>query len=439
MDKLYGAQTLLSLKNFDIGENLMPAPIIRALVLIKKCAAKANYTAGKLSQKKANSILTSAQKVLDNFEEFAPQFPLKVWQTGSGTQTNMNVNEVLATLSKTHPNDDVNMSQSTNDVFPAALHIASVWGYKEKLKPALSSLISALKRLERKYQNTQKTGRTHMTDATPLTFAQEISGWRGALERAALYIKDSLKYVLRLPLGATAVGTGLNAPHDFGDSVAKLLQQSTGIPFTDDENKFRALSHKDALVNFHAALKNLAVSLFKIANDVRLLASGPRTGLGEITIPENEPGSSIMPGKVNPTQCEALTMVCCEIFGNDTAITHAAAGGQLQLNTYMPLIGFKICGSLTLLAQSIASFTKNCARGIKAVESKFEENLEKSLMNATALTPIIGYDLAAKAVKTAHKNGLTLKQALVKLNIDIPETEQAYQAYQDWLNDGKKT
>ncbi|MDR3215985.1 MAG: class II fumarate hydratase [Clostridiaceae bacterium] len=424
-DKPWGAQTQRSLENFKIGGQTMPLEIIRALVLIKKCCAAVNARSGVLDAGIAEAILSAANKILAGGYEDC--FPLMVWQTGSGTQTNMNCNEVLAHIAqgiadggkpaentlKIHPNDHVNKSQSTNDVFPTAIHVAAAELTVRKVLPALKSLIAEFKRLERVNKDVIKTGRTHLQDATPLTFAQEISGWTDTLAFAAEMINDALKYVYRLPVGGTAVGTGLNAPKDFGRDVAAELASASGLKFTEDKNKFHGLSSKDSVLNLHSAFKALAVGLMKISNDIRLLSSGPRTGLGEIFIPENEPGSSIMPGKVNPTQCEAVGMVAAEIIGNDVTMTTAASRGDFELNVFMPVIAFKIIETANLLADCMSGFRANCVSGIRADKAKMRENFEKSLMLATALTPLIGYERSAAIVKTAHKKGLTLREAAV--------------------------
>jgi fumarate hydratase class II len=424
-DKNWGAVTERSRRNFKIGGQLMPKEIIRALVLVKKCAAVANFKAGKLPQKKKDAIVSACEKILrsDDFSDF----PLVVWQTGSGTQTNMNVNEVIANLCKkdtkenpdsfVHPNDDVNMSQSTNDVFPTAMHVAAVLAAEDKLIPQIQAMIKTAKRLEDENKGIKKVGRTHLMDAVPIDFSSEVSGWCASLETSLEMIFSALKYVKRLAIGGTAVGNGLNAPADFGSAVVWELNEQTGKDFCEDENKFHALSSRDGLLNFHGALKTLAANLNKIANDVRWLASGPRAGLSEITIPENEPGSSIMPGKVNPTQCEALTMIFCEVLGNDVAIGAAASAGNFELNVYMPLIAFKTMESINLLTDGISSFDKNCFSGIKANAKKMREYLSNSLMCATALTPYIGYSETAKLVQYAHRHDLSIYEANEALKV----------------------
>ena len=407
-DKYWGAQTQRSFENFVIGSEKMPKEIIYAFAVLKKSAAKANCLLGKLSEEKYKLINTVCNEILEGQHD--RHFPLAVWQTGSGTQTNMNVNEVIANRGNDiaqkallHPNDDVNMSQSSNDTFPTAMHIAAVLSLRDSLVPAVSKLIDTFIQLEGKYINVIKSGRTHLQDATPISFAQEISGW-------------SSEYLLDLALGATAVGTGLNAPKDFGMEAARAAEEITGLGFASAENKFHALSSKDELVFSHAAIKALACDLLKIANDIRWLASGPRCGLGEIVIPENEPGSSIMPGKVNPTQCEALSMVAVQVMGNDTAISVAASQGNFQLNVYMPVIIYNYLQSVNLLSDAINSFNDKCCVGIEANVDKMQENLHNSLMLVTALNPYIGYDNAAKTAKLAFREGISLKEACVKLS-----------------------
>ena len=415
---LFGAQTQRSVNNFKIGTEKMPKEIIRALISVKKACASANHRAGKLDDKKKDAIVSACDELLAG--EYGEQFPLLVWQTGSGTQTNMNVNEVIANLAKArgcelHPNDHVNMSQSTNDAFPTAIHIAALVSIESKLFPAVDSLISTLDMLKEANDNTVKCGRTHFQDAVPLTFAQEISGWRDSLDESKKMIESSLSYLRALPLGGTAVGTGLNAPEGFGEDCAKELSDICGYEFSSAKNKFTALGSKNALVFVHGALKTFAADLFKIANDIRFLASGPRCGIGEISIPENEPGSSIMPGKVNPTQCEMVTMVAAQVMGNDATVGFAASQGNLELNVFMPLIGYNVLQSINLLADAAESFDKNCVCGIKANREKMKEYLDSSLMCVTCLSPIIGYEKAAKTAQTAHADGSTLKEACLKL------------------------
>jgi len=419
-DKLWGAQTERSRQNFKIGGQIMPYSIIRALVLIKKCCAVANWKSGKLSKEKKDAIVATCEQIF--FGEYISNFPLVVWQTGSGTQTNMNVNEVIANLSvasgvQLHPNDDVNMSQSTNDIFPTAVHIAIVFAIERKLIPAVEKMILSAKRLEVENAGIVKLGRTHLQDATPMAFSSEISGWRAMLTTSIEMLKSALVFAKRLAVGGTAVGTGINTSKTYAIETINELNKDTGLDFCEDDNKYHALSSRDALCNLHGALKTLSVNLMKIANDVRWLASGPRGGIGEITIPENEPGSSIMPGKVNPTQCEALSMVACEVMGNDVTVSIAASQGNFELNVYMPVIAFKIMESINLLADSIDSFDKHCFTGIKANKEKMKFNVENSLMLATALTPLIGYENAAKLVHYAHENNLNLSQANEKLEL----------------------
>ena len=419
-DRYWGAQTQRSFENFRIGAEKMPAEIIYALALIKQAAAEVNRGLGKLDEERCEAISAAASDIVSG--KLDSSFPLSVWQTGSGTQTNMNVNEVIANracemLGKAilHPNDHVNMSQSSNDVFPSAMHIAFVMQTENVLLPAALKLIKSFRRLERAYGNVVKTGRTHLQDAVPITLGQEISGWRSSLEQDANMIKASLKPLKQLAIGGTAVGTGLNAPEAFDKAVCTVLSDLTEIRFVPAKNKFHALSSKDETVFAHGALKALAADLMKIANDVRWLASGPRCGLGEITIPANEPGSSIMPGKVNPTQCEAVTMAAVQVMGNDAAIGFAASQGNFELNVFMPMIAYNYLQSVKLLADVMDSFEENCVRGIKANRQKCKENLDRSLMLVTALNPYIGYENAAKTAKFAYENDISLKEACVKL------------------------
>ncbi|HKL93924.1 MAG TPA: class II fumarate hydratase [Clostridia bacterium] len=415
-DKLWGAQTERSRRNFKIGGQLMPSTVIRSLVLIKKCCAVANWKADKLTKIKKEAIVSACDKILAG--DFAGNFPLVVWQTGSGTQSNMNVNEVIANIgaeAELHSNDDVNMSQSSNDVFPSAIHIASVMMIEYKLIPAIEKLIISAKRLEAENAGIVKVGRTHLQDAIPIAFSSEVSGWRAMLTTSLEMIKANMYFVKRLAIGGTAVGSGINTPKNFTVETLNELNKETNLDFCEDENKYHALSSRDALCNMHGVLKTLAVNLMKIANDVRMLASGPRAGLGEITIPENEPGSSIMPGKVNPTQCESMTMIASEVMGNDVTVSVAAAGGNFELNVFMPVIAFKMMESIQLLSDSIESFDKNCFSGIKANTVKMKENLDNSLMVATALTPYIGYENTTVLVRYAYENNLDLYQANDKL------------------------
>lgn len=417
INHLWGAQTQRSLNNFRIGTEKMPEELIRALVRIKRAAAQTNSELGKLPEAKAGKIVAACDAILAG--QYDGEFPLAVWQTGSGTQTNMNVNEVIAHLAgpDIHPNDDVNASQSSNDVFPAAINLSAGQAVNEALLPKLAALITQLKRLEKENQDVLKSGRTHLMDAVPLRFSQEISGWRSALEADAEMIRQALVPVYRLAVGGTAVGTGINCPPGFAEGVCDKLAAATGLPLVSDENKFRALTSRAPLAALHGTLKALACDLIKIANDVRWLASGPRCGLGEITIPANEPGSSIMPGKVNPTQCEALTMVCAQVMGNDVAVGFAASQGNFELNVYAPLIAYDLLQSIRLLADGMDSFTVHCVSGIKADREKMREDLDRSLMSVTALSPVIGYEQAAQVAQLAAREGLTLKQACLKLGV----------------------
>ena len=421
-DKYWGAQTERSRQNFRIGGERMPSEIIEAFGILKLAAARANarLLPARMTAEKLSAIEKAAAEVISG--ELSEHFPLVVWQTGSGTQSNMNANEVIAARGNEilgqrllHPNDDVNMSQSSNDTFPTAMHISAVLATRKRLIPALISLISVFRRLEEENQGIVKSGRTHLQDATPISFSQEISGWRSSLERDLSMIETTLEPLSELALGGTAVGTGLNAPAGFDVAVAEEVSLITGMDFSTAENKFHALTSKDELVFAHGALKAIAADLMKIANDIRWLASGPRLGLGEITIPENEPGSSIMPGKVNPTQCEAITMVAVQVMANDTAVSMSASQGNFELNVFMPVCIYNYLQSVRLLADSMESFEKNCVSGIKANREKMHANLHGSLMLVTALTPYIGYENAARVVHKAHDEGLTLKEACIAL------------------------
>ena len=423
-DKLWGAQTQRSHQNFEIGVGIetMPAEIIRAFGILKKAAARANRTLvpERMTQEKLSAISKACDEVISL--SLLEHFPLVVWQTGSGTQSNMNANEVIANRANQiakkallHPNDDVNMSQSSNDTFPTAMHIAAVTTICDSLIPAVQSLIKTFLRLESDNKGIVKSGRTHLQDATPISFSQEISGWRSSLERDVELLQGAVRPLCELALGGTAVGTGLNAPEGFADAVAKEISKLTGKTFISASNKFHALTSKDELVFAHGAIKALACDMMKIANDVRWLASGPRLGLGEITIPENEPGSSIMPGKVNPTQCEAVTMVAVQVMGNDTAVSMAASQGNFELNVFMPVLIYNFLQSSRLLSQAIVSFDRNCVSGIKANKEKMESNLHNSLMLVTALNPYIGYENAAKVAKKAYAEGISLKEACIAL------------------------
>ncbi len=431
-DKYWGAQTQRSHQNFKVG-NKMPDQIIRAFAYLKKGAALANERLGNLDSPKAEMISKVCDEILDG--SLDGNFPLVVYQTGSGTQSNMNVNEVIANRGNElagekllHPNDDVNRSQSSNDTFPTAMSIAAVVTVEEKLLPAAEQMTETLRTLENKYMHVVKTGRTHLQDAVPMTFGQEISGWRSMMEHSTDNIKASLKPLREIALGGTAVGTGLNAPEGFDKASAEIISRLTGHDFVTAPNKFHALSSKDAFVYAHGALKAMAADLMKMANDIRWLSSGPRCGLGEITIPSNEPGSSIMPGKVNPTQTESATMVAVRVMGNDTVVGMAASQGNFQLNVFMPVIADAFIQSAELLAQSLTSLELNCVRGIEPIEEKMEENARKSLMVAAALNTHVGYEAGAKAAKWAHKNGTTLKEAAVQLNIC---TEEEYERWVD--------
>lgn len=423
-DKYWGAQTERSRNNFPIGVGLetMPREIIHAFGILKKAAAMANHALKpeKMTEEKLTVISQAADEVISG--TLADNFPLVVWQTGSGTQSNMNANEVIAGRGNAlagkrllHPNDDINMSQSSNDTFPTAMHIAAVLAMEDKLLPALDTLIETFRVLEAKNEGIVKSGRTHLQDATPIKFSQEISGWRSSLERDRQLLVSALPYLKELALGGTAVGTGLNAPRGFDSAVAKAVSELTGKDFVTAPNKFHALTSKDELVFAHGALKALAADMMKIANDVRWLASGPRDGLGEIRIPENEPGSSIMPGKVNPTQCEQVTMVAVQVFGNDAAVGFAASQGNFELNVFMPVLAYNFLQSVRLLSDSIRSFNDHCAVGITADREKMRHNLHNSLMLVTALNPYIGYENAAKTAKTAFAENISLKEACVKL------------------------
>lgn len=426
-DHYWGAQTERSLHNFKIGGERQPLPLIHALGLIKKAAAMANMKAKKLSPDLGKAIIAAADEVIDG--KLDDNFPLVVWQTGSGTQTNMNVNEVIANRAiemlggemgskkPVHPNDHVNMSQSSNDSFPTAIHISSALETINKLFPAIDHLTIALKDKEKEFSKIIKIGRTHTQDATPITLGQEFSGYRAALEHNRKRIEAALQDVLKLAQGGTAVGTGLNAPIGFDKDFVEAMTDITGVAFETADNKFEALASHGAITNFHGSLNALATDLFKIANDIRLLGSGPRCGLGELSLPENEPGSSIMPGKVNPTQCEAMTMVACQVFGNETTITVAASQGHFELNVYKPVIAFNVLQSIKILSECMVSFADNCVKGIKANETRIHDLLEKSLMLVTALAPAIGYDKAAKIAKTAHKNGTTLREEALKAGV----------------------
>ncbi|MBR2990508.1 MAG: class II fumarate hydratase [Solobacterium sp.] len=414
-DHYWGAQTERSFENFRIGTETMPKEIIEAFALLKRACAEANHDFERLDDEKRNAIVETCDAILAG--KYPDEFPLKVWQTGSGTQSNMNVNEVIAHIGGhgLHPNDHVNMSQSSNDTFPSALHIAGVLVIVNKVLPAVERLRQILLDLEEENKDIIKSGRTHLMDAVPIRFSQEISGWRGMLEESAEMLSLSLNNLHKLAIGGTAVGTGINAPKGFDEAVCRHLSEETGVTFVPDPNKFHALTSKDACVFAHGALKGLAADLMKIANDVRWMASGPRDGLGEITIPANEPGSSIMPGKVNPTQCEAVTMVAVQVMGNDTAVGIAASQGNFELNVFMPVIAYNFIQSAVLLADVMDSFGKNCLVGLKANREKMRENLERSLMSVTALNRSIGYEKAATVAKKAFAENKSLRETVLEL------------------------
>ncbi|GKW46298.1 class II fumarate hydratase [Planococcus sp. NCCP-2050] len=422
-DKMWGAQTQRSVQNFAIGTERMPHEVVMAFAQLKKATAKANHKLGKLSEAKMKAIVAAADEVIAG--KWNDHFPLVVWQTGSGTQSNMNMNEVLArrgneilaeqsSEEKLHPNDDVNMSQSSNDTYPTAMHVAGVMAVTEKLLPAIQQLKATLDEKSKKFDDIIKIGRTHLQDATPLTLGQEISGWKHMLEKSERMIRASVEEMRELAIGGTAVGTGINADATFGPSVAEFITEAVGTAFTSAENKFHALTSHDEMVYTHGAIKALAADAMKIANDVRWLASGPRSGIGEITIPANEPGSSIMPGKVNPTQSEALTMVAVQVMGNDAAIGFAASQGNFELNVFKPVIAYNFLQSVRLLTDSLISFDEHCAVGIEANLDVIGNHVKNSLMLVTALNPHIGYEKAAAIAKQAHADGSTLKESAVK-------------------------
>jgi fumarate hydratase class II len=424
-DRYWGAQTERSRQNFRIGHDRMPMPIIRALAIVKLAAAETNRQLGLLDQRRAGAIVRAAREVIDG--KLDDHFPLVVWQTGSGTQTNMNLNEVIANRANellggelgakkpVHPNDHVNMSQSSNDSFPTAMHIAAVERIVADLIPALSELRVALHKKEKAFAGIVKIGRTHTQDATPLTLGQEFSGYAAQVESGIARLRVAAKDLYPLAQGGTAVGTGLNSKPKFAKAFARHVAKITKLPFTSAANKFEALASNDAYVFAHGAINSVATGLFKIANDIRLLGSGPRSGLGELILPENEPGSSIMPGKVNPTQCEAMTMVCCQVFGNHTTITIAGSQGHFELNVYKPVLAYCMMHSIQLMSDVARSFTEHCVQGIRADEKRIRELMERSLMLVTALAPKIGYDNAAKVAKSAHARGTTLKEEAVRL------------------------
>jgi fumarate hydratase class II len=438
-DRYWGAQTQRSLENFRIGVERMPRPLIRALGVVKRAAAEVNHAQGLLDAKRMRAIVKAAQDVIDG--KLDDHFPLVVWQTGSGTQTNMNMNEVIANRANeilgcklgaktpVHPNDHVNMSQSSNDCFPTAMHIAAADEIARRLDPALAHLQDALQRKSKAFAKTVKIGRTHLMDATPLTLGQEFSGYASQVKNGIIRMRLALKQLYPLAQGGTAVGTGLNAKPQFAKAFANKVAAMTRLPFTSAPNKFEALASHGAYAFAHGALNALAADLFKIANDIRVLGSGPRSGLAELILPENEPGSSIMPGKVNPTQCEALTMVCCQVFGNQSAITIAASQGHLELNVYKPVLAHCMLQSIRLVADAARSFTDNCVAGIRANEARIRELMDRSLMLVTALAPVIGYDKAAAIAKAAHANGTTLREEAIRLgHLDGAEFDRLVRA-----------
>ncbi len=442
-NRYWGAQTQRSLENFKIGGETMPAPLIRALGIQKKAAALTNMELGGLDKTPGEAIVKAADEVIDG--TLGHEFPLVVWQTGSGTQSNMNANEVIANRAieilggkigskdPVHPNDHVNMSQSSNDSFPTAMHIAAVEQIQHELLPSLQNLQTALHDKSEKFADIVKIGRTHMMDATPLTLGQEFSGYAKQVENSMMRVQENMSWLQELAQGGTAVGTGINSRAGFAEKFAAHVSDITGIPFMSAENKFEALAAHDALVAMSGALNTLAVSLMKVANDIRLLGSGPRCGIGEISLPANEPGSSIMPGKVNPTQCEALTMVCAQVMGNHVAVTVAGSNGHFELNVFKPVIIYNVLQSVRLLADGCRSFTDNCATGIEANTQRIETLLNESLMLVTALNPHIGYDNAAKIAKKAHADGTTLKQAAIALELLTEEQ------FDEWIDPASMT
>ncbi|WP_028273327.1 class II fumarate hydratase [Atopococcus tabaci] len=431
MDRMWGAQTQRSKDNFPIGTEKMPEELITTYALVKKAAATTYADLGELDAQKAKAICEACDEIIEG--EWEDEFPLPVWQTGSGTQTNMNLNEVIAHIANAkkgadwiHPNDDVNKGQSTNDTFPTAMHLSGALLIQRRLLPILEDVQKTLETLEEAHESTIKIGRTHLQDATPITFGQEISGWREMMRQNAQMIQDSLRYLLQLPIGGTAVGTGLNTHAEFAEKTVSRLAGWTKLDFKESSNKFHGLSSKDAFVHVHGALKALAANALKMANDIRWLASGPRSGLGEISIPINEPGSSIMPGKVNPTQAEALSMVCVQVMGNDTAVGVAASQGNFELNVYMPVIIHAFLQSIRLLSDSLDSFNKRCLAGIEAEEEAMSRLVEQSVMLVTALSPHIGYDNASRIAKKAHREQLTLKEAAVRSGLLTAEEFDRY-------------
>ena len=429
----WGVQTQRSLENFAIGSETMPLALIHAYALVKKAAAKTNHQLGKLATDKAERIQVICAEIIA--EKWDAEFPLSVWQTGSGTQTNMNLNEVIANLvneglavALVHPNDDVNMGQSTNDTFPTAMHVSGVLQIEEELMPVLERFVSTLEELETKYQDTVKLGRTHLQDATPMTFGQEVSGWKTMIQQNMVMLEMALDPLRLLPIGGTAVGTGLNTPPEFGGMATGFISELSGSRFEESANKFHGLASKDAIVFAHGALNTLAVNAMKIANDIRWLASGPRGGMGEISIPANELGSSIMPGKINPTQAEALTMICLQVMGNHTTITVAGSQGNFELNAYMPVIAYNFLQSIQLLADGLDSFNEKCLTGLQANEAKMLETVQQSLALVTALSPHIGYENASKIAQKAEREGTTLKEAALELGL---VSEEEFDDYTD--------
>jgi fumarate hydratase, class II len=429
--RYWGAQAQRSLQNFKIGWEKQPASVVRALGIVKRAAAEVNTGLGKLDKRIADAIIAAANEVLEG--KLNDHFPLAVWQTGSGTQSNMNANEVISNRAiemlggemgskkPVHPNDHVNMSQSSNDTYPTAMHIACAEEIHHRLLPALQQLRNALNDKAQSWKAIIKIGRTHTQDATPVTLGQEFSGYTQQIENGIKRIEQTLPMLMELAQGGTAVGTGLNAPVGFADKVAERIAAITKLPFTSAPNKFEALAAHDAMVMTHGAINTVAASLFKIANDIRFLGSGPRSGLGELNLPENEPGSSIMPGKVNPTQCEALTMVCTQVFGNNAAITFADSQGHFELNVFNPVMAYNFLQSVQLISDAAVSFTENCVVGIEPRLDNIKAGLDRSLMLVTALAPKFGYDLAAKIAKTAHNNGTTLREEAIKAGIDAKD------------------
>lgn len=441
-DRLWGAQTQRSLENFKIGKDIFPPEMIKALGYLKKAAALANKDLGSLDSEKSSAIVKACDEVIQG--KWDQEFPLVVWQTGSGTQTNMNANEVIANRAseilgfkrgdkKVHPNDDVNKAQSSNDTFPTAMHVAVVNETERRLKPALKDFLNAMSKKAKEFKGVVKIGRTHFMDATPLTLEQEFSGYERQIELAIKRIERSLDDVLDLAIGGTAVGTGLNTHPEFSKKVCEYISKDTGHKFRSAPNKFEALAAHDALVEFHGSLKTLAVALMKIANDIRMLGSGPRSGIGELILPANEPGSSIMPGKVNPTQSEALTMVAVQVMGNDTAVGIAGSLGHFELNVFKPVMVFNVLNSVRLLADGLDSFRENCLVGIEANLPQIQKHLENSLMLVTALNPHIGYDNAAKIAKTAYENNTTLKEEAVNLGLMTAKDFDKYVRPEDMI------